>query len=251
MPDSRAVPPTEGRRGPAERYPGAGVTPLPALPPFPDGRRFDSGAAVGKGAVEDEDLAAALYAATRGDEAGFAALWRALQPALLRYLRVVTAEAAEDVASETWLQAARDLHAFAGDVTAFRVWLFRIARNRGIDELRRAGRRKEDPRDLAGDEAVVTVSDAASQAIERRGTEWALSVIATLPPDQAEAVMLRVVAGLNVAQTAQVLGKRPGAVRVAAMRGLRRLAQQVDVQERHGAGDGASGRRFPPRPMGV
>jgi RNA polymerase sigma-70 factor (ECF subfamily) len=78
----------------------------------------------------------------------------------------------------------------------------------------------------------VTVSDVAAQAIERRGTAWALAVISTLPQDQAEAVMLRVVAGLNVAQTAQVLGKRPGAVRVAAMRGLRRLARHVDVQER-------------------
>jgi RNA polymerase sigma-70 factor (ECF subfamily) len=57
-------------------------------------------------------------------------------------------------------------------------------------------------------------------------------MIASLPKDQAEAVMLRVVAGLDVAQTAQVLGKRPGAVRVAAMRGLRRLAQHAEVQAR-------------------
>jgi len=64
------------------------------------------------------------------------------------------------------------------------------------------------------------------------GTRWALDVISTLPPDQAEAVMLRVVAGLDVAQTAQVLGKRPGAVRVAAMRGLRRLATHPHVLAR-------------------
>ena len=57
-------------------------------------------------------------------------------------------------------------------------------------------------------------------------------LIASLPKDQAEAVMLRVVAGLDVAQTAQVLDKRTGAVRVAAMRGLRRLAQHAEVQAR-------------------
>ena len=62
----------------------------------------------------DDELAGALTAAIVGDEAGFAALWRSLQPAVLRYLRVVAGDSAEDVASETWLQAARDLHRFDG-----------------------------------------------------------------------------------------------------------------------------------------
>jgi RNA polymerase sigma-70 factor, ECF subfamily len=180
----------------------------------------------------DDNLADALAAAVSGDESGFAHLWRALHPPLLRYLRVVAGDAAEDVASETWLQAVRDLPGFAGDATAFRVWLFRIARNRGIDEQRRAGRRREDPADLSTLHHDRNMPDAATEAIERSGTDWALSVIAQLPRDQAEAVMLRVVAGLDVAQTAEVLGKRPGAVRVAAMRGLRRLAEHVEVQAR-------------------
>jgi RNA polymerase sigma-70 factor (ECF subfamily) len=71
--------------------------------------------------------------------------------------------------------------------------------------------------------------DAEVEALDRLGTGWALEIIASLPRDQAEAVMLRVVAGLDVAQTAQVLGKRPGAVRIAAMRGLRRLANHPQV----------------------
>ena len=183
--------------------------------------------------MNDDDLASALTAAVRGDEAGFAHLWRALNPSLLRYLRVVAGDAAEDVASETWLQTVRDLHTFAGDLPAFRVWLFRVARNRGIDELRRAARRREDPREPMVDEAdLLPGQDAASEAMERWETEWALSMIASLPRDQAEAVMLRVVAGLDVGQTAQVLGKRRGAVRIAAMRGLRRLAGDVEVQAR-------------------
>ena len=61
---------------------------------------------------DDPDLDAALNAAISGDQNGFAVLWRALQPPILRYLRVVVGAAAEDVASETWLQAARDLHDF-------------------------------------------------------------------------------------------------------------------------------------------
>jgi RNA polymerase sigma-70 factor (ECF subfamily) len=190
--------------------------------------------------LDDENLAGALAAAVSGDERGFALLWRALHPPLLRYLRVVAGDAAEDVASETWLQAVRDLRGFAGDSTAFRVWLFRIARNRGIDEQRRAGRRREDPMDVSMLHHHRNMPDAATEAIERSGTEWALTLIGQLPRDQAEAVMLRVVAGLDVGQTAEVLGKRPGAVRVAAMRGLRRLADHVDIQARsrnHGVVD--------------
>jgi RNA polymerase sigma-70 factor (ECF subfamily) len=182
------------------------------------------------------DLAAALTAAIGGDETGFAVLWRALHPALLRYLRVVVGDAAEDVASETWLQAARDLHRFDGDPVYFRVWLFRIARHRGIDERRRAGRRREDPRESVDEDGSRTqVRDIAFDVIDRSATGWALRLVASLPPDQAEAVMLRVVAGLDVAATAQVLGKRPGAVRVATMRGLRRLAEHPEVRARGGA----------------
>lgn len=183
--------------------------------------------------VSDDDLAEALKAAIAGDEAGFAVLWRSLQPAVLRYLRVVAGNAAEDVASETWLQAARDLHRFEGGPPAFRGWLFRIARHRAIDERRRAARRPEEPTGSLDDDVARTPArDAASEVVEGSGTAWALGLIAALPPDQAEAVMLRVVAGLDVATTAQVLGKRPGTVRVATMRGLRKLAANPQVQAR-------------------
>jgi RNA polymerase sigma-70 factor (ECF subfamily) len=192
--------------------------------------------------LNDDDLAGALTAAAGGDEAGFAVLWRNLQPALLRYLRVVVGEAAEDVASETWLQVARDLPRFRGEPSAFRVWLFRIARHRGIDEHRRVGRRREDPRQRSDQEDTgPRVRDVAFEAIENSDTGWALRLVASLPPDQAEAVMLRVVAGLDVAQTAQVLGKRSGAVRVATMRGLRRLAGNPEVQARANTGRRRSG----------
>lgn len=180
--------------------------------------------------MSDDNLADALRAAVDGDDAGFAVLWRALHPAVLRYLRVVCGDAAEDVASETWLQAARDLSTFTGDSTAFRVWLFRIARHRGLDEVRRAWRRREQVREEV--EPTGSARDVALDVIDRSGTEWALGLIASLPADQAEAVILRAVVGLDVAGAAAVLGKRPGAVRVAAMRGLRRLAAHPQVRAR-------------------
>ena len=171
------------------------------------------------------DLEEALHAARDGDAHGFAQLWRALQPAVLRYLRVVVGDQAEDAASETWLHVIRDLGRFHGDLDAFRGWLFRIARHRALD-LRR--RRHGTP----GTAVDGVAPDTATLAIEGFGTDWALRIIATLPADQAEAVMLRIVAGLDVATTAHILGKRPGAIRIATMRGLRRLATHPQVSAR-------------------
>lgn len=181
------------------------------------------------GGVNVADLDAALDAARRGEEHGFAELWVSLNPLILRYLRVLVGQAAEDVASETWLHAARDVRGFRGDATGFRVWLFRVARHRGLDELRRTARRLEDPAGLPGDSPETSHTwsasdDTAAAAMERLATEQALRMIARLPKNQAEAVMLRVIIGLDAKQTASVLGKRAGAVRIAAMRGLRGLS---------------------------
>ena len=82
--------------------------------------------------------------------------------------------------------------------------------------------------DLAGLANRPAADDTAEGALETVSTGAALALIATLPADQAEAVLLRTVLGLDAATAARVLGKRPGAVRTAAHRGLRTLARHLD-----------------------
>jgi RNA polymerase sigma-70 factor, ECF subfamily len=170
---------------------------------------------------------AVLAAALRGDERAFAVIWRDLRPPLLRYLRVVAPAAAEDLDAETWLEVARGLGRFAGDEPGFRSWVFTIARHRVVDWRRREIRSPATP---LPPEALPERSgphDAADAALEALSTRAALALIGELPPDQAEVVTLRVVAGLDVGQVADIVGKRPGAVRVLSHRGLRRLAERV------------------------
>jgi RNA polymerase sigma-70 factor (ECF subfamily) len=176
-----------------------------------------------------------LAAAVDGDEHAFARLWRDLHPGLLRYLRVVAPDAAEDVASETWVEVVRGLGRFVGDETGFRSWVFTIARHRALDDRRRRARRFSVPLpvELAG--GWQSADDPADQVVEGLSTRAALAVVAQLPHDQAEVVLLRVVAGLGVEQVARILGKRPGAVRVLAHRGLRRLAERLGPDQQ---GDG-------------
>src|SRR5579875_1137769 len=79
--------------------------------------------------------------------------------------------------------------------------------------------------------APPAADDTAGGALEAVATRAAIALIATLPPDQAEAVLLRAVLGLDAATAGTVLGKRPGAVRTAAHRGLRTLARRLRQQQ--------------------
>jgi RNA polymerase sigma-70 factor (ECF subfamily) len=151
-------------------------------------------------------------------------LWRTLHPPLLRYLTVRGNEAPEDLAAETWLQVVRDLRGFEGDATKFRAWLFTVARHRAVDQGRARASRPVVPVAEPQEDATSAPS-AEHHAVEREATAAALRLVASLPPEQAEMVMLRVVAGLDVAVVADLVGKTPGAVRVAVHRALKSLSR--------------------------
>ena len=171
-----------------------------------------------------EEFASLLAAAQGGGESAFARLWRDANPALLRYLRLIAPGAEEDVASETWVQVVRGLPSFRGDEQAWRAWLFTTARRRAIDLARQRSRRPEAPWDDAGAAELPGLEDSAETALEHLGTAAAIALVSRLPRLQAEVILLRVVAGLDTDTVARLLRKSPGAVRVAAHRGLRRLA---------------------------
>ncbi|WP_406393925.1 RNA polymerase sigma factor [Streptomyces sp. NBC_00887] len=188
----------------------------------------------------DAELGAAVERAQQGDEEGFAIAYRLVQPGLIGYVRGLVGDDAEDVASEAWLEISRDLGRFRGDGAGFRGWTATIARHRALDHLRRQKRR---PRTSLLEQDMLEMPgrhDTAAAALESLSTEQALGLIGSLPRDQAEAVLLRVVVGLDGPATARVLGKRAGAVRTAVYRGLKGLAEQLT---RAGAGGVTPGAR--------
>ena len=179
--------------------------------------------------MDDGELGDAVARARDGDEAAFGIVYREVHPMLLGYLHGLVGDDADDVASETWHDVVRDLDRFRGDGHGFRGWAAAIARHRALDHMRRI---KVRPRTAALDEDTTvsepaTVQDSAGEALDNLPTRAALALIAELPRDQAEAVLLRVVLGLNAPMAAKVLGKRPGAVRTAAHRGLKRLSERL------------------------
>jgi RNA polymerase sigma-70 factor (ECF subfamily) len=166
-----------------------------------------------------------LAAAQRGNEAAFTQLWLDGNAALLRYLRVIAADSADDIAADTWLHVVRGLPRFRGDEAAWRAWLFTTARRRMIDQARRRSRRAEEPMHALPASEQPATRDSADIALEHLSTQAAIALLADLPPLQAEVILLRVVAGLDTEAVGKLVGRSPGAVRVAAHRGLRRLAQ--------------------------
>jgi RNA polymerase sigma-70 factor (ECF subfamily) len=177
---------------------------------------------------DDDHLGAAVLAAQAGHEEAFSELYQLVQPGLLRYLGVLVGRDAEDIASETWLQVCRDLHTFAGDADGFRGWVATIGRHRGLDHIRSRSRRPADPAPWEALLAVAGREDTAIEAEEALSTAAALRLIGGLPQEQAEAVLLRTVIGLDAKSAAAVLGKSPGAVRTSAYRGLKNLATMLE-----------------------
>lgn len=168
--------------------------------------------------MEPEVFDRAIVEARAGDPDGLAALWRAWNPGVLRYARARGALDADDTASQVWLDAARGLGRFEGERDDFSRWLFTIARRRIVDERRRRGRRPEIPM-----EQLPETTAADSRFAQSDGLATAIALVRRLPDDQADAVLLRIVADLDVTEVADIMGRSESNVRVLTHRGLRKL----------------------------
>jgi RNA polymerase sigma-70 factor (ECF subfamily) len=171
---------------------------------------------------------AVLDEARAGSSVALGAIYRDLFPSVLAYLRLRAPSEAEDLASEVFLGVATGLARFSGDESGFRAWVFTIARRRAIDAGRRRARRATDVVPAEVFESLPSRDDTAEEATGRLHSTAALELVRRLPASQAEVLLLRVVAGLSVDETAQALGRRPGTVRVTQHRALRRLARLLD-----------------------
>ena len=176
-----------------------------------------------------DEFARVMSAAQAGEEWAVARLYRSLQPALLRYLNAREPQDAEDIAAQVWLEVARALTKFEGGEDGFRAYVFTIARRRMLNAKRGRARRRTDavPMEaLAG--TIRAIDDPAAEAAAKIDSAAAVDrIVELLPAEQADIVLLRVVARLSVDEVAAIVGKRAATVRVIQHRALRKLASEL------------------------
>ena len=175
-----------------------------------------------------------LLAAGQGDEWAWAEIYRDLAPGVLRFLKAQGIPDPEDCLGDSFLEVVRNLHRFEGDEDAFRAWVFTIARGRLVDIWRRAGRR---PKSSSED-----VETAAARRHHQGGADEDLlqrdsvaHILQSLTPDQRSVLLLQVVHKFSIHETAVIIGKGEGAVKLLhhrAIRTLRRTLTPRDHDER-------------------
>jgi RNA polymerase sigma-70 factor (ECF subfamily) len=168
-----------------------------------------------------------LTAARAGAEWAWAALYRESAPALLRYLKARRVTDPENTLGEIFFQVVRKLPDFAGGESEFRAWLFAICRNRIIDQARYEKRRPVGSSLDRLPETSYELPTAHQEASSPFAQQEVVDLLRHLTPEQQDVLFLRVLAGLTLEETAQVLNKTSGAVKRLQSRGLSSLRRKI------------------------
>jgi RNA polymerase sigma-70 factor (ECF subfamily) len=177
----------------------------------------------------EEPEPALIRAAAAGDLAAFERLVRAYQEPVWRFLRRLLgdSEAAEDVAQEAFLRMFRRLPTFSFEAK-FSTWVFQVARNAGVDELRSRRRRTR--------LASLTPSPTPSAGVPETSAEID-AALASLPVDLREAMLLVEVLGLRYREVARVLGVPEGTVKSRVFSARSRLHRWSTADEERASGE--------------
>lgn len=171
----------------------------------------------------------AVEATKRGERWAWEAAYLAYAKALTGFLilRLGDREEAAEALSETFLRALDRAHSLRGGSEAFRAWLFRIARNVANDRLR--ARQRARPGDHEVDPVDLLLAEPDARLIAAEDAHQVREALAGLDPDDREVLWLRVCARLSSAEVGEIVGKRPGAVRMQQQRALSALARRMGL----------------------
>jgi RNA polymerase sigma-70 factor (ECF subfamily) len=180
-----------------------------------------------------DDLVAA---ATCGDTDALAAIYAALAPKVLGYLRARGAEDPEGLTSEVFLNVIDKLGRVVGGAAGLRAFVFSVAHARYVDESRRRARRPA-PAPYEPDLDDRQEPSAETSALHSVATRQVHDLLDRLGDDQRSVITLRVLGDLTLEETARVLGRSTGAVKQLQRRGLialRGMVQQGQLGDAQG-----------------
>lgn len=173
---------------------------------------------------------ATLAAALAGNRDAFAELWRAHHDEVFRYAyyRLADHATAEDITSETFAKALRNVGGF-GEIRGAGMigWLITIARNLIADLYKSSRHRREFVIDVVPETDAVT-NGPDVDVLAQLQSAAVREAISRLTDDQRACIEARYLRGLSVAQTAQALGKNESAIKALQYRAVRTLGRLID-----------------------
>ena len=221
--------PTPYPRASAEAFPPAPSSEAVAVADAaPEEVDAELAALAGTGAappIAGPDVWGMVRRAQEGDAEAFGQLYDNYVTLVHRYAyhRVGDRATAEDVTSETFVRALRRIDSLSFQGRDVGAWLVTIARNIIRDHVKSSRYRLEvataDMRDA--DRATDGPEDAVLQHLANKEL---LACVQQLGSEQQECIVLRFIHGLSVSETAQIMGKKDGAIKALQHRAVRRLA---------------------------
>ncbi|WP_375000481.1 sigma-70 family RNA polymerase sigma factor [Aeromicrobium sp. CTD01-1L150] len=180
------------------------------------------------GDPEQLRIQALVDLARNGDAEAFGQLYDHYVSGIYRfiYYRVGSTHLAEDLASETFVRGLRAIQRFNWQGKDFGAWLTTIARNLIVDHFKSSRARLEVVAD-AVPERHDTQSGPEDGVLELLTNEILYDLVANLPPEQRDCVLMRFIQGLSIAQTAAALGRSEGAIKQLQLRAVRNLAKKI------------------------
>jgi RNA polymerase sigma factor (sigma-70 family) len=186
-------------------------------------------AAAGDRALRGAAFDDVLTAARAGAGWAFERLYNDLAPTVAGYLRLRGAQDFEDLTNEVFIGVFRGLGDFEGDEEGFRSWVFTIAHRRMIDDRRRRSVRPQTT-ELEPERHESVGGHAEDEAVAGLEDEWVRSMLDELTEDQRDVILMRILGDMSIEETAEALGKKPGAIKQLQRRGLEALRRNLETE---------------------
>ena len=178
--------------------------------------------------ANDEHFEALLDRARNGSGQALRRLYDSLNGEIAGYLRVRGATDVGVATNEVFHRAFSRLDRFKGNESGFRSWVFKIAHNLLIDEHRKRIRRPNVVSDIDPTRHDVTGGNVEAEAMARLNSTDVAAVLDRLTESQREVMVLRIVAGLTLAEVAEVLDRPVGAVKSLQHRAVESMRKNSD-----------------------
>lgn len=173
--------------------------------------------------------------ARAGDPQALGHLYDLYFPKVYRYVLARTRDVSEseDITAEIFVKMLDGIGGFQWRRAPFGAWLFRIAHNHLVSHVRKNGQRRHES---TVSETTADPGQDFTAAVEKRiSFREVMDVAQTLPAAQREVILLRFAVGLCVDDTALVLGKRAGTVKVLQHKAIARLQKLLAPANTSGA----------------